>query len=106
MSLDHGVLNLPLSKRGDIDAQIDRYKHELAAAAIAARKAGAARTRELKAQAKQALADIKAAPGLIDAKATKLGVTRYNLVAQLTDWSKWQPGHLISLRNQWIEEPK
>ena len=28
MSLDHGLLNLPLSKRGDIDKQIDRYKAE------------------------------------------------------------------------------
>ena len=28
MSLDHGVLNVPLSKRGDIDKQIDRYKAE------------------------------------------------------------------------------
>ena len=25
MSLDHGVLNVPLSKRGNIDAQIDRH---------------------------------------------------------------------------------
>jgi hypothetical protein len=28
MSLDHGILNVPLSKRGDIDKQIDRYKAE------------------------------------------------------------------------------
>lgn len=26
--LDHGVLNVPLSKRGDIDRQIDKYKEE------------------------------------------------------------------------------
>ncbi len=26
VSLDHGVLNVPLSKRGNIDAQIDTYK--------------------------------------------------------------------------------
>ena len=26
--LDHGILNVPLSKRGDIDAQIDRFKAE------------------------------------------------------------------------------
>ena len=26
--LDHGMLNIPLAKRGDIDAQIDRHKRE------------------------------------------------------------------------------
>lgn len=26
--LDHGVLNVPLAKRGNIDKQIDRYKRE------------------------------------------------------------------------------
>ncbi|WP_286377846.1 GNAT family N-acetyltransferase [Acinetobacter sp. R933-2] len=29
-ALDHGVLNVPLSKRGDIDQQIDQYKKEQA----------------------------------------------------------------------------
>lgn len=31
MVLDHGVLNVPLAKRGNIDAQIDRFKREQAA---------------------------------------------------------------------------
>lgn len=39
MSLDHGVLNVPLHKRGDIDREIDRYKTELAKQAKAASKA-------------------------------------------------------------------
>ncbi len=26
ISLDHGILNIPLRRRGNIDAQIDRYK--------------------------------------------------------------------------------
>lgn len=29
--MDHGILNIPLAKRGDIDAQIDSYKAEKAA---------------------------------------------------------------------------
>jgi hypothetical protein len=29
-ALDHGVLNVPLAKRGNIDAQIDTYKLEQA----------------------------------------------------------------------------
>lgn len=28
--LDHGVLNIPLAKRGNIDAQLDRHNAELA----------------------------------------------------------------------------
>lgn len=34
--LDHGILNVPLAKRGNIDAQIDRYKAEQARAAVKA----------------------------------------------------------------------
>lgn len=45
--IDHGVLNVPLSKRGNIDAQIDRYKAEQAKAA---RKAGTAAFHEVRAQ--------------------------------------------------------
>lgn len=103
MSLDHGILNTPLSKRGDIDAQIDRYKRDRGAVATAARKAKAAEMRELKGQAKQALAVLKADVALLDAKAAKLGVTRPKLVAQLTDWSKWQPRELLHLRGQWAK---
>ncbi len=32
--LDHGLLNVPLSKRGNIDAQIDRYKADEARKAV------------------------------------------------------------------------
>ena len=40
MSLDHGILNVPLSRRGDIDAQIDAFKAEhRRAAATSARDA-------------------------------------------------------------------
>jgi hypothetical protein len=55
MALDHGVLNLPLSKRGNIDRQIDLYKADLASAR---RKADTARfheAREKKARIRRAL---------------------------------------------------
>ena len=35
MALDHGVLNVPLGKRGNIDAQIDAHKAQQAKAAKA-----------------------------------------------------------------------
>lgn len=39
MSLDHGVLNVPLHKRGNIDREIDAYKAEQARQAKAASNA-------------------------------------------------------------------
>lgn len=30
MSLDHGILNVPLSKRGNLDAEIDRHNRQQA----------------------------------------------------------------------------
>jgi hypothetical protein len=38
-SLDHGLLNVPLAKRGNIDAQIDRYKADQARERAAADRA-------------------------------------------------------------------
>ncbi|MCD2164317.1 hypothetical protein [Comamonas koreensis] len=51
--LDHGVLNVPLSKRGNIDSQIDRYKREQA---IAKRNELDARKAEFDAKKTEALA--------------------------------------------------
>ena len=70
MALDHGLLNIPFSKRGfNIDAEIDRYKktaaRELAAASRARRD-----TR------KAASAALKAAPdAMLLGLATKLGLS-------------------------------
>lgn len=58
MALDHGVLNTPLHKRGDIDAQIDRYKAEKRRAEAAAHKAHMAAKREKTAQAQAMVASL------------------------------------------------
>ena len=50
--LDHGMLNLPLSKRGNIDAQIDKYKADLAHEAKIKAKAAALATATLRTVAK------------------------------------------------------
>lgn len=55
MSLDHGVLNVPLTTRGNIDREIDRHKAEAARTAKASAKAKAAETRELRLKAKAAI---------------------------------------------------
>lgn len=102
MPLDHGLLNVPLAKRGNIDAQIDTYKARQAADAKAAHKVAVAKRKADKAAAKVALAELIAAPGLLDAKAEKLGKTRKGVIAILTDWSKWQPARVIKARAEWI----
>jgi hypothetical protein len=55
-ALDHGILNLPLAKRGNIDAQIDAYKKRQAADARWARRQ-AARKYEAARKAARALFD-------------------------------------------------
>lgn len=57
-SLDHGMLNVPLAKRGNIDAQIDRYKADQAKTAREAARASFHRVREQKAQVRNLLARI------------------------------------------------
>jgi hypothetical protein len=102
MALDHGLLNLPLAKRGNIDAQLDAHKREQAKQAAAKRKANAAAHREAKAAAKVALAELAADADVLAEKAAKLGITRKQLIAELTDWSKWQPQRVIRARNEWL----
>jgi hypothetical protein len=101
--LDHGMLNVPLAKRGNIDAQIDAYKATEAAKAKADRKSAAAARAVLKTQAKAALADLVAAEGLLASKAAKLNITRAALLEKLTDWSKWEPAKLIKLHADWVK---
>ena len=54
--LDHGILNVPLAKRGNIDAQIDAYKRELAREAAAHRRATFHSVREKKLRVAELLA--------------------------------------------------
>lgn len=103
MSLDHGMLNVPLAKRGNIDAQIDTHKAAQKSAAVAQRRAAAAANRDMKALAKSALLAIFAAPGLIEQKAAKLGHTSAELKAALTSWSKWEPAKLVRLYAEWFQ---
>lgn len=56
MSLDHGTLNVPLAKRGDINAQLDEYKAGQASEAKREAKARATATKELRVRAKAIVA--------------------------------------------------
>jgi hypothetical protein len=105
--LDHGILNLPLAKRGnidrDIDRDIDRYKAAQAKSSELSRKAAVAQFKADKDAANAALLAIIGTDGLIDAKAAKMCVSRNRLLSLLHDWSKWEPKRLIKLRGEWIK---
>ena len=69
MPLDHGMLNVPLAKRGNIDAEIDRFKKSEARKLAAASKA----RHDMR---KAASAALKAAPdSKLQGLAGKLGLT-------------------------------
>ena len=93
--LDHGVLNLPLSKHGDIDAELDRYKAQQAREAKAARKEAAARTKELRAAAKAAVA------GMSDTQVETLAVfnnmTEAQMRKKLRSIAHWEPKRALSI---------
>ena len=76
--LDHGVLNVPLAKRGNIDTQIDRYKREKE---IAKRNELDARKAEFDAKKTKALALIAQ---LSDERAKEL-MTKHKLTRKQLD---------------------
>jgi hypothetical protein len=100
--LDHGILNVPLAKRGNLDAQIDAYKAEQAAAAQEKREAAIATNRANKAAAKIAVAELLAADELMDAKALRAGISRKELIEILTGWAKWEPAKIIKAHKEWM----
>lgn len=101
--LDHGLLNIPLAKRGNINAQLDAYKAQQAKIAKAKRKADAEAFRVLKAEAKIALNALINAGDLIATKATKLGVSKAKLLGVLRSWSIWEPAKVIRAKAEWLD---
>lgn len=91
--LDHGVLNVPLSKRGNIDNQIDRLKREQA---IAKRNELDARKAEFEDKKSKAL-DLIAQ--LSDERAKELmekhKLTRKQLDVELKSIARTNPGAFL-----------
>lgn len=95
MSLDHGTLNIPLNKRGNIDAQIDRYKADQAKTANAVRKERTAEVAILRTEAKTLLA--AASAERIETLAGRFGISRAQMRSKLTSDAHWQPALVIRL---------
>lgn len=92
MSFDHGVLNLPLSQRGDIDRQIDAHK--------------AALKRDAKAERQQFIADRAAAKAavagfsddLIARISAKAGLTVTQGKKKLASMAYFEPSKILALK--------
>lgn len=90
MSFDHGVLNLPLSQRGDIDRQIDKHKAALKRDAKAERQQFAAD----RAAAKAALAGFS--DELIARLSTKAGLTVAQGRKKLASMAHFEPSKILA----------
>ncbi|WP_039052255.1 hypothetical protein [Bordetella avium] len=91
--MDHGILNLPLAKRGNIDAQIDRYKRDMRAE----------KAREAKEQRIQREADRVTAKALVEALsavelarwAERLRCNKLQAKKKLLSEAHWLPQSVI-----------
>lgn len=93
MSLYHGILNVPLSKRGNIDRQIDAYKAQQARANREAAKAQAQTMKALRAQAKAAVAALSTE--VIARIAVKGGITAAQVRSNLKSDAHWNPEKVL-----------
>lgn len=91
--LDHGVLNVPLAKRGNIDSQIDRFKADQARADAMTRKAAAKLMAEQRIQAKAILAGMS--DERIAAMAAKHRTTPSDIRQMLKSIAYFNPAQLI-----------
>lgn len=92
---DQAVVNVPLSKRGDIDAQIDRYKAEQERAERAAYAAHRANKAPLIAEARRLF---DAAPdSTFAAIAARHGMTPKQVRAVLKSYVRARPQWIIGL---------
>jgi hypothetical protein len=94
--LDHGILNVPLSKRGNIDSQIDAYKAAQAKVAAAERKAASKLLAEQRIQAKAILAGMS--DERIAAMAAKHCTTLSDIRRILRSTAYFQPALLIKAK--------
>lgn len=93
MNMDHGILNVPLDKRGNIDAQVDAYKSSEARKAEVARKARAAELPALRAAAKAAV--VAADPEMLKRVSAKSSTTLAAVKKSLLSDAYWRPEFVI-----------
>lgn len=93
MSFDHGLLNLPLSKRGDIDAEIDRHKAEQSRAERRESKRRAAQLRADREIARRLVENVS--ESLVDGIAKRTGKSPKKVMEFLRSEAHWNPANVI-----------
>jgi hypothetical protein len=93
--LDHGILNIPLSKRGDIDAQIDRYNAEQEREARAKHRQHVAALRDLRTEAKELVANVP--DSIVKSIAAKARITPSKVRSNLKSDAHWTPDRIIRI---------
>ena len=93
--LDHGVLNVPLSKRGNIDAQIDRFKAKVASDLRAHTKIKSEETKIFREQAKSLVASLP--DSSLDSIAKKSGTTAAQVKKNLMSNAHFDPSRIIKI---------
>jgi len=93
--MDHGILNIPLSKRGNIDAQIDAYKAQQAAQRKAERKATHAQVAADRNEAKSLIASMGSER--LSALCLRFNLRPSVMLARLKSDAHWQPRLIIAL---------
>ncbi|MEX9792207.1 hypothetical protein [Morganella morganii] len=100
--LDHGILNVPLCKRGNIDSEIDQYKKQQAAEKADAIVVRNSDFRSDKEHAKALWAQVDR--NLIKAHAKQCGMKFSELRDTLDGYVKWSPKKAIQVLPMFIEE--
>ena len=93
MTIDHGVLNVPLAKRGDIDAQLDAYKRDAAHEERQRAKALAYETKLLRERAKAIVANLPVERIAKGGKVAGMTVAQYR--KRLMSAAHWQPNIIL-----------
>lgn len=98
--LDHGVLNVPLAKRGDIDAQIDKYKAGKAAEEKSRIKTARAKHKEIKETAKAQLDEHL--PAILEQHSPRFG--KAHLQKTMKEMASLEPAKFIKFVGKFQKE--
>ena len=106
MAFDHGILNLPLDKRGygSINSQLDRYKADQAKAEKAAAKEAVIIRRSDKAIARDLFT--QHAQTAAESMEARRGIPVSDSIKLMDSWAKWEPKKLIKLLEKYQADTK
>ena len=99
---DPGVVNVPLSKRGDIDKQLDKYKEEQKRVKLDENRKRKEESKQEKIRAKSILD--KHMNMILEKTGPKFGEAKIRNL--MSDWSKHEPHKVINFFNKFSKEHK